>query len=104
MGEKSDCRLPFNRIINYDEIGIFTRKCTNDWMKNGAPHTVDRFATSYNAQVDRFNSRYARPGSEAVDVDWCNENNWWCPPLMLVPRVLRHAEHCKAHGTLVVPP
>ena len=70
------------------------------------PHTVDRFATCYNVQVERFNSRYACPGSEAVDaftVDWSKENNWWCPPPMLVPRVLRHADRCNAQGTLVVP-
>ena len=44
--------------------------------------------------------------SEAVDaftVDWSGENNWFCPPVALIPRVLRHAQHCQAEGTLVVP-
>ena len=43
------------------------------------PHTVDKFATPYNAQVKRFNSHYPCPGSEAVDafpVNWFGENNW----------------------------
>ena len=39
-------------------------------------HTVDRFATHYNAQVERFNSSYACPGSEAFTADWSGENNW----------------------------
>ena len=46
------------------------------------------------------------PGSEAVDtftVDWRGENNWWCPPIYLVPRLLRHARQCATVGTLVVP-
>ncbi|KAL5497424.1 hypothetical protein EMCRGX_G013893 [Ephydatia muelleri] len=70
------------------------------------PRTVDRFATHYNAQLERFNSRYACPGSEAVDSftsDWGGENNWWCPPPCLVARVIGHAEVCKAQGTLIIP-
>ena len=70
------------------------------------PHTVDRFASVYNAQLERFNSKYWNPGSEAVDafiVDWGGENNWLCPPIGLIPRVLRHAQRCKAEVTLVVP-
>ena len=69
------------------------------------PHSVDRFASSYNTQLVRFNSCFASPGTEAVDaftVDWQGENYWWCPPPSLVPRVVRHMETCKAHGTLVV--
>ena len=70
------------------------------------PHTVHRFATHYNAKLEHFNSRYACPGSEAVDsftVNWGGENNWWCSPPCLVARVLEHAEVCKAQGTLVIP-
>ena len=55
---------------------------------------LDRFATHYNFQLERFNYRYACPGSEAVDsftVDWVGENNWWCPPPCLVARVIGHA-------------
>ena len=70
------------------------------------PHSVDWFADSYNKQLDRFNSRCWNPGSEAVDaftVDWSGENNWWCPPIALIPRVIRHAQACSAYGTLIVP-
>ena len=28
------------------------------------------------------------------------ENNWWCLPIGLIPRVLRHAQVCRAHGTM----
>ena len=70
------------------------------------PHTVDRFDNSRNAQLARFNSRYWNPGTEAVDtftVDWYGENNWWCPPVCLIPTVIEHARVCKASGKLIVP-
>ena len=63
------------------------------------PHTIDRFATHYNRQLPRFNSRFWNPNSEAVDAftcDWSGENNWLCPPVYLIPRVLRHAANSKA--------
>ena len=94
-----------SRIVDYD-----------DWQLNPiifsaldsmfGPHTVDRFANSHNTHLLRFNSRFWNPGSEAVDaftVDWAGENNWLCPPIGLIPRVLRHMQCCKAEGTLVVP-
>ena len=70
------------------------------------PHTVDRFADYNNTQLVRFNSHCWSPGSEAVDaftVNWSGENNWWCPPIALIPRVIRHARACSAYGTLIVP-
>ena len=69
------------------------------------PHTVDRFANHYNAQLPRFNSRFWNPGTEAVDAftaDWHDDNNWLRPPVYLIPRSLRHAQNCHARGTLVV--
>ena len=70
------------------------------------PHTVDRFVDMYNCQLEKFNSRYWNPGTEGVDTFTCNwngENNWWCPPVHLIPRLLKHAEATKAEGTLVMP-
>ena len=94
-----------SRIIDYD-----------DWRLNPivfsmldgmfGPHTIDRFADANNTQLIRFNSRYWSPGSEAVDaftVNWARENNWLCPPIGLIPRVIRHMQACRAQGTLIVP-
>ena len=88
----------------------------DDWILNPqvfamldciwGPHTIDRFADCYNTQLVRFNSRFYSPGSEAIDTftaNWHGENNWICPPINLVPRVLRHAQACAAFGTLVIP-
>ena len=67
---------------------------------------MDRFANLHNCQVPRFNSWCWNPGSEAVDaftVDWAGENNWLCPPIGLLPRVIPHAQSCRAKGSMVVP-
>ena len=70
------------------------------------PHTIDCFASACNAQLDRFHTRFAEFGSLAIDsftTNWEGENNWWCPPLCLVPRLLKHAQACRATGSLIVP-
>ena len=48
----------------------------------------------------------AHAGTKAVDAftyDWGSETSWFCPPLYLVPRVLRHAQKTMAKGTFIVP-
>ena len=40
---------------------------------------------------------------DAFTCNWGDENNWLCPPVQLVPRVIQHARKCKARGTLLVP-
>ena len=70
------------------------------------PHSVNRFACSYNAKLPRFNSRFLQPGAEAVDAfsqGWSSDNNWLVPPTTLIGRVLCHMRDCKALGTLIVP-
>jgi len=70
------------------------------------PHTVGRFSGLDNAQLDRFNSRFWTPGIEAIDAftcDWVDDNNWWVPPVHLIPRVIRHAQRTNSQGTLIVP-
>ena len=55
------------------------------------PHTVDRYADYNNYQLPCFNSQCWNPSLEAVDVfivNWMGENNWWCPPVSLIPRLL----------------
>ena len=66
------------------------------------PHSIDRLASSYNAKLSSFNSRFLQPGSEAVDAftqDW----SWLVPPISLIGKLLSHMNECKAIGTLIVP-
>ena len=69
------------------------------------PHTVDHFASFYNAQILRYNSIFRNSGTEAVDAftqDWSHGNNWRCPPVSLIACVVRHSIACEGKGTLVV--
>ncbi|XP_063404378.1 uncharacterized protein LOC134687850 [Mytilus trossulus] len=53
--------------------------------------TVDRFATHYNSQCERFNSKVWCPGTEAVDAFtqfWGNDVNWLVPPPILITKTL----------------
>ena len=55
------------------------------------PASVDRFASHYNAQLSRVNSRFLSPGCCAVDglsQDWHDENNWLCPPVSILRECL----------------
>lgn len=94
-----------SRIVDYDDWHL--DPLIFNWLDHAwGPHDVDRFADNYNTQLKLFNSRYACPNSEAIDaftVNWCCENNWLCPSPGIVARVLRHAELCRAKGTLVIP-
>ena len=55
------------------------------------PHKVDRFANCQNTQLPRFNSRYCKPLSEAVDAlsqdNWGYENKFVNAPFCLQHKV-----------------
>ena len=94
-----------SRLVDYDDwsLGhVSFMELDRVW----GPHIVDRFASYYNTQLPRFNSRFWNPGTEDVDAftcDWQMDNNWLCPPVNLVPRVIRHLLKCKATATLILP-
>ena len=70
------------------------------------PFTVDRFATFENTRLQRFNSRFHSPNTEAVNCfteDWKGDNNWLCPPVSLIGSTIRHLNQCNGSGTLLVP-
>ena len=101
----------------YNEVADYISKTVDydDWMLHPAifaqldslwgPHSIDRFANPHNRQVERFNSRFWVPETEAVDtfaVDWGSENNRWCPPVGLIPKLIQHVRKTKVRGTLIV--
>ena len=92
------------KLIDFDDYAIndFVFQSIND---HWGLHTVDRFACSYNTKFPRFNFRFFQPGCEAVDAfsqDW-EYDNWLCPPVCLIVRILKHMEVCLARGTLILP-
>ena len=90
-----------SKIVDFDDYSVHDDiflYLEDRW----GPHTVDRFACSYNAKLPRFNSRFLQPGTEAVDAfsqDWSSGNNWLVPPTILVGRLLDHMRDCKAVGS-----
>ena len=102
--EENELADYLSRIMDYDDWsldGAIFQQLDHRW----GPHTIDRFASHYNTQLPRFNSRCWNPGTEGVDAftcDWSKDINWLCPPVFLIPRVIRHASKCHAKGTLVV--
>jgi hypothetical protein len=70
------------------------------------PFTLDPFASSTTAKVEKFYSRFWCPGSQGVDAfaySWANENCWIVPPPKIVHKVLQHMKICKARGVMIIP-
>ena len=69
-------------------------------------HTIDRFATLNNTQLERFNSRYLTPGTEAVDAmsqNWSEENNYINPPWVMLPQIIEKIIADRAYATVIAP-
>lgn len=102
LNVSADC---ISKLVDFDDYGlndIVFQRLNHLW----GPHTIDRFSCGYNAKLPRFNSRFFQPGCEAVDAfaqNWGYDNNWLCPPVCLIVRVIKHMELCGAQGTLVLP-
>lgn len=94
-----------SKLVDFDDYAIndFVFQSIND---HWGPHTVYRFACSYNSKLPSFNSRFFQSGCKAVDAfsqGWGYHNNWLCTPVCLIVRVLKHMEVCLARGTLILP-
>lgn len=92
---------------------------TSDWRfhpqqfqqldKRWGPHSIDRFASSTNALLPRYNSRWLDPRTEAVDClrmtdqDWRCEHNWCNPPWELLPDLVLKLQASGASATVIAP-
>ena len=95
----------FSKVIDFDNYSVHDNVFKQlDYL--WGPHSIDRFASSYNPKLSRFSSRFLPPGTDAVDCftqDWSSENNWLVPPISLIGKLLSHMHESKAVGTLIVP-
>jgi hypothetical protein len=67
---------------------------------------VDYFASEHNAKLPVFYSRfwcYRTTGVDSFTYDWGHSFGLYVPPIILIARVLRKMESCKARGGLVAP-
>ena len=71
------------------------------------PHTIDRFASTLNAQLPRFNSRFWEPGTEGVDAlaqqNWGREINFVNAPFRMLPKVIDVIRQQQATATVIAP-
>lgn len=94
-----------SRIVDIDDWEL--NHDTFVFLENvWGPHSVDRFATWYNAKLARYNSICIMPGSEAVDAfaqSWIGENNWLVPPPNVIAKCIRKIVREECHATMIVP-
>ena len=70
------------------------------------PHSVDRFATMTNCQLEQYNSRFWDPMTEGVDalsLPWPGENNFINPPFRLLSQIIDKIVQEKVHATVIAP-
>ena len=103
------------RNVRVDRLSRIVSPC--DWQLSRrvfchldslwGPHTVDRFASSHNTQLQRFNSMYAEPQTEAVDAlaqqNWGEEMNFVNAPFWMIPKILRVVKSQQAEATIIPP-
>ena len=103
-------------ILNVEADRLSRTLDTHNWMlhpyvfaklqRQLGPCTIDRFATSLNAQLPRFNSRYWEPETEAVNAlaqHWGGELNFINPPWALLPQIVRKIAADKAECVVIAP-
>ncbi|XP_068716373.1 uncharacterized protein [Montipora foliosa] len=76
----------FSKVVDIDDYSVHDDVFIH-LDRLWGPHSIDRFASSYNAKLPRFNSRFLQSGTEAIDAfsqDWSCDNNWIVPPTTVV--------------------
>lgn len=104
------------RNMNSVADGISKIRCTDNWGVSDeffrfmnslwGPFDIDRFATSDNRKLFRYNSKFFDYQCEAVDAfsqNWHDSNNWLVPPISLVSKTVFHLLACGGRGALIVP-
>eukprot|EP00873_Tetraselmis_striata_P019321 jgi/Tetstr1/439585/TSEL_028012.t1 len=73
------------------------------------PHPIDRFASTLNTLLPRYNAAWLHPTCEAEDslhlpdADWRRENNWCNAPWPLLPDLMQKLHQSGAAATVVAP-
>eukprot|EP00873_Tetraselmis_striata_P013309 jgi/Tetstr1/433573/TSEL_022840.t1 len=96
------------REVDCDDWQFNPRRFASLTAKWGAC-TIDRFATSENALLPRYNARWRDPRCEAVDAlrlsdaAWRCERNWCNPPWNLIGDLVSKLESSGAPAIVIVP-
>ena len=88
-------------------IGRFHTTFFEYLNKLWGPFSIDRFANHYDTKLERFNSKFYVPNTEAVDAflqNWSGVNNLFVLPVKDILRLLKRLEQTKnIIGTLIIP-
>ena len=103
--EENDIADFYSKLIDPDDWEItdsFFEHLDELW----GPFTIDRFASYYNTKVERFNSKFTVPDTEAVDAftqDWRFDNNLLVPPTTCLIKTINYLKTFNIRGTLITP-
>ena len=102
LNERADS---LSRVVDKDDWGIsheLFQSLQNRWGKT----EVDWFASSHNAKLPHFYSRFWEEGSAGADAfteNWGKVFGFFNPPICLITRVLKQMEQQRASGIMVIP-
>ena len=94
-----------SRVMEIDDWGVATEIIHMIQSRWGSLD-VDYFASEHNAKLPVFYTRfwgYKSTGVDAFTYDWGTVFGLFVPPIILVARVIKKMQNCKARGVLVVP-
>ena len=72
----------------------------------GGPTPLTDLLVPITLRYQDLTLRFFQTGCVVVDAfsqDWGHDNDWICPPVCLLIRVVKHMELCKARGTVILP-
>lgn len=97
-GTMTGTKIPFNADTFTNDWKLHQQHFQMAQSKWGA-HTIDMFAASHNAQLDRYYTHEIN----ALAQSWRKENPWCNPPWHLISRVLQKVKRDKVTATICVP-
>ena len=96
-----------------DSIGFFAsrgvKSPSNPRLRrylHGGPTPLTDLLVPITLRYQDLTLRFFQTGCVVVDAfsqDWGHDNDWICPPVCLLIRVVKHMELCKARGTVILP-
>ena len=72
----------------------------------GGPTPLTDLLVPITLRYQDLTLRFFQTGCVVVDAfsqDWGHDNDWICPPVCLLIRVVKHMELCKARGAVILP-
>ena len=85
---------------------LLTKLSFKEWTYFGGPTPLTDLLVPITLRYQDLTLRFFQTGCVVVDAfsqDWGYDNDWICPPVCLLIRVVKHMELCKARGAVILP-